>query len=157
MWRPNIKAVKMTKLVHVMLQTDFDILSMLPPTQHNVDCSQLMSCFDRYQLQLTYPTVKHRPARNLQHKILQTTSNMFLQSQHLLHTLHKSFFFCFIFVFTFLEIIKHNMLQFFLPSSILKRLHNNSPILVKFFKTHADMIVATTQSNKTVLNEVKDN
>ena len=49
------------------------------------------------------------------------------------------------------------MLRFFLPSSILKWLHNNSPILVKFLKTHADTIAVTIQSNKIVLSEVKDN
>ena len=56
-----------------------------------VDCSQLMSRFDRYQLQLVYPTVEHRPARNLQHETSQTTFDTFDQSQHILHTLHKSF------------------------------------------------------------------
>ena len=30
--------------------------------------------------------------RNLQHETLQTTFDTFDQSQHLLHTLHKSFF-----------------------------------------------------------------
>ena len=46
-----------------------------------------MSQFDCYQLQRVYPTVGHRPARNLQHKTLPTTFNTFNQSQHLLHTL----------------------------------------------------------------------
>ena len=59
---------------------------------YNVHCSQLMSRFDRYQLQLVYPTVEHRPVRNLQHESSQTAFDMFNQSQHLLHTLHKSFF-----------------------------------------------------------------
>ena len=37
----------------------------LSPTWYNVDCSQLMSRFDRYQLPLAYPTMEHGPARNL--------------------------------------------------------------------------------------------
>ena len=32
----------------------------------------------------------------------------FSQSQHLLHTLHESFFWCFSCIFTFLDVIKHN-------------------------------------------------
>ena len=55
------------------------------------DCSQLMSQFDCYQLQLVYPTMEHRPSRNLQHGTLQTIFDMFDQSQDLPHTLHKSF------------------------------------------------------------------
>ena len=88
----------------------------LSPMWYNVDCSQLMSQFDRYQLQLVYPTMEHRPTRNLQHKTSQTTSDMFSQSQQLRHTLHKSFlhFSC---TFTFLEIIKCNMLKMLLFSS----------------------------------------
>ena len=119
---------------HMILNTDFSILKCcLPPMWYNVDYSQLMSRFDCYQLQLVYLTLECCPARNLQHKILQTTSDMVLQSQHLLHTC-TSHLLRFTFVFTFLKIIKHNILGFFLPSSILKWLHNNSPILVSFLK-----------------------
>ena len=35
---------------------------------YNIDCFQLMSWFDCYQLQLVCPTMEHRPARNLQHE-----------------------------------------------------------------------------------------
>ena len=59
----------------------------------NIDCSQFMSGFNCYQFPPVYLTVEHCPARNLQHKTSQTTFNMFNQSQHLLHTLHKSFIF----------------------------------------------------------------
>ena len=49
---------------------------------------------------------------NLQDETSPTTFDTFNQSQHLLHTLHKSFVcVCFSYVFTFLEIIKHNMLK----------------------------------------------
>ena len=64
----------------------------LSPTWCSIDCSQLMSPFDHYQLQLVYPTRKHRPARNLLHEISQTTFDTFNQLQPLLYTLHKSFF-----------------------------------------------------------------
>ena len=103
----------------------------LSPSWYNVDCSQLMSRFDCYQLQLVYPTVEHRPAKNLQHKTSQTTFDMFDQSQHLFHILHKSFFAFLI----FLEIIKHNMLKMLVFSSIfnIKMATQNSPILISFF------------------------
>ena len=67
---------------------DLDILSMSAVSH----VSQLMSQFDRYQLELVYLTVEHHLARNLQHRTSQTTFNTFNQSQHFLHTLDKSFF-----------------------------------------------------------------
>ena len=71
---------------------DLDILSMsLSPVWCNIDCSQLMSQFEHYQLQLVYPTMEHHLTRNLQHDTSQTTFDVFSQSQHLHHTLHKSF------------------------------------------------------------------
>ena len=57
----------------------------LSPACYNVDCSQLMSWLDHYQLQLVYQTVEHRPVRNLQHEISLTTSDTLNQSQPLLH------------------------------------------------------------------------
>ena len=88
------------------------LVCQLSPAWYNVDCSQLMSQFDHYQFQHVYPTMEHRPVKNLQHETSQTTFDTFDQSQHLLHTLHKSFFFLhFSCIFTFLEIIKHNMLK----------------------------------------------
>ena len=50
------------------------------------------------------------PARNLQQETSQTTFDTFDQSQHLLHTRHKSFL-CFSCTCTFLEMIKHNKLK----------------------------------------------
>ena len=65
----------------------------LSPMWYNIDCSQLMSWFDCYKLQLVYLTVEHHPVRNLQHKTSQTTFNTFNQSKHVLHTLPKLFVF----------------------------------------------------------------
>ena len=67
------------------------------PAWCNADCSQLMAPFDRYPLQLVHSAVEHRPARNLQHKTSQTTSDTFDQSQHFPHTRH--IFFCISVVF----------------------------------------------------------
>ena len=55
------------------------------------DCSQLMSWFEYYQLQLAYPSMDHHPVRNLQHGTLPDTSDMLDQSQHLFNITHKSF------------------------------------------------------------------
>ena len=83
----------------------------LSPAWYNVDCSQFMSRFDRYQLQLVYPTVEHRLERNLQHETSQTTFDVFSHSISP-YTAQISFL-CFSFVSTFLEIINHNMLKMF--------------------------------------------
>ena len=90
----------------------------LSPGGCNTDSSQLISWFDSYQLQLVYLTMKHHPARNLQHQIW-CCHDIFDQSQHLLHTLHKAFLLSFIYIFTFLEIIKHNIPTMLLSSFIL--------------------------------------
>ena len=70
---------------------------------------------------------KKSPAR-----ALQTIFDTFDQSQHLFHKLHKSFlhFSC---IYTFLEInIIWQTCCIFLPSSVLKWLYKNSPILCFF-------------------------
>ena len=48
--------------------------------------------------------------------------------------------------------------MYLIPSSILKWLHKNSPVLIKFlFLMHTDRTAVTIQSNKIVSNEVQDN
>ena len=77
-------------------------------------------------------------------------------SPYLLQTLHKSFFFFLHFccIFTFLEIIQHNMLLF--PSIFnIKMATQKFTNFAKFLM--CDMTAITIQSNKIVLNEVKDN
>ena len=83
--------------------------------------------------------------------VSQTTFDTFHQSQHRLYTLHKSFY-AFQLCFYLLEIIEHNMpkmLLFFLPSSVLKWLQKNSPILVSIFK--CTLIRQLSQYNVTKL------
>ena len=66
----------------------------------------MISQFHCYWFQLVYLTLEHHPAGNLQHEILQTTIDMFDQSQHLLHTMQLFFFFCVCisYTFSFLEL-----------------------------------------------------
>ena len=61
--------------------------------------------------------MEHCPVRNLQHKTFKTTFDMFNQSQDLLCTLTNPVFHCSC-VFTIVEIIKHDMLNMLLFSSI---------------------------------------
>ena len=49
------------------------------------------------------------------------------------------------------------MLQIFFHLKHEKWLHKNSPILISFFLMDAKMTAVTIESNKIVLNEVKDN
>ena len=85
----------------------------LSPTWHVVDCLQLVSWVDRCQPQLLPDC-----GASSSMETSQTTFDTFDQSQHFLHTLHRSFLLSFSCVFTFLEIIKHNMpkrLHIFFP------------------------------------------
>ena len=135
MWNPNIKVIHITKLVQMIFNAWFGYFQYVDclPRGVTLILLNLLFWFDRYQLQLVYPTVQHRPARNLQHKASQTTFDMFDQSQHLLHTLHKSFL-CFTCVFTFLEIIKHNMLKMlFSPIFSIKMTIQKFTSFDKFF------------------------
>ena len=83
----------------------------LSPTWYNADCSQLMSSFDHYQPQMVYPTYrgtsfgKKCPAWNL------TNHFWHIQSVRTLSPYTAQIFLCVCVsvVFTFLEIIKHNM------------------------------------------------
>ena len=94
MWNPNIKAIHIPKLVQMIFTAWFGYFEYVGelPRWYTIDCSHLMSQFDRCQLQLVYLTMEHRPARNLQHETLQTVFDIFNQSQYRLHTLQKSFF-----------------------------------------------------------------
>ena len=127
----------------------------LSPAWYKADCSQLKSRFDRYQLQLVNLTTEHCPARNLQHETLETTFDMFDQSQHRLHILHKSFL-CFSCIFTFLEIIKRNMPKMLLFSSIfnIKIVTQKFTNFDKFF-CKCMLIWQLSQYNSTKLFRIK--
>ena len=94
----------------------FDYVGYLP---HGIRLIVLNYYFDLIAINFTWSTrpLEHRPARNLQQEISQIIFNTFDQSLHLRHTLHK-FFVHFSCVFTFLEIMKHNMTKMLLFSSI---------------------------------------
>ena len=78
---------------------------------YNVNCSQSLSSFDHYQLQLVYLTTEHCPVRNFQHETLQTTftGSVTVPSQYTAKT-----FYCISVAFLmFLKIIKHNKPKMF--------------------------------------------
>ena len=77
--------IKDTFFIFTSTFIDLDILSMSAISRVVQQWLFSMSRFDRCQLQLVYMTVEHRPARNRQYETLQTTVDIFNQSQHLLH------------------------------------------------------------------------
>ena len=113
---PKHKVVNITKLAQWFSMLDLDILSILAiPMWYNIYCSQLISWFDHHQLQLLYSIMEDCPVRNFQTKLhkpllthLISYSTFFIQG-----SLHFSF------IFTFLEIIKYNMMKVLLFSSTL--------------------------------------
>ena len=77
------RKIKDTFFIFTNNLINLDIFSMSAiPHMHNADCSQLMSQFDWYQLQLVYPTVEHHPVTNLPLVILGT---MFWGKRHCFH------------------------------------------------------------------------
>ena len=81
----------------------------LSPMWYNIDCSQLMSWFDCCQLQFVSLTVEH------QQEIFSTKLSKPLLTCLISHSTfcihYTNLFLCFSWVFTFLEIIKQNMLK----------------------------------------------
>ena len=138
MRNPNIEVRNITKLGQMTFNAwlgYFEYVSYLP-RGITIYCSHLMSQFDRYQLQLVYPSI----GSNIQQEISSTKLckplfDTFYHSQHILHILHFFFFLAFQLHFTFLEVIKHDMLKMLLFSSIfINMLHKTSPILIRFLK-----------------------
>ena len=110
--------IKDTSFVLTNNFIDFNILSWLPHAWYNIDGSQLMSQFDCWQLQLVYLTMEHHPVRNLQHETSQTTLDPFHLSHSTFSIICTNLFFAFSSAFAFLKIIKHNMPECYIFSSI---------------------------------------
>ena len=124
LWKSYWVSQKVHVFFSVKQETDFSFSPMtllirifwvwsLSPVWCIVDCSQLMSQFDCYRLQLVYPTMEQCPRRNLRQKISQTTFDRFDRSQHLLHNCTILFCLSLSCIFTFLEMMRN----------MLKRLH----------------------------------
>ena len=93
---------------------DLDILSMsLSSAWCNAYFSQLMSQFDHYQLQLVYPTVEQIQREISSTKLLKPllTHSVSHSPFSILCTNLFFFFLHFSCIFSFLEIIRHNMLN----------------------------------------------
>ena len=148
--------IKSTFFIFTSNFIDLDILSTLAISSMVELCSQLMSQFDHYQLQLVYLTMEHHPVRNLQHE----TSKPFLTGSisHCISSIHwTNLFLCFSCIFTFLEIIKHNMptmMHIFFHFSI--KMATQKFTNFDFFLMQSDKTAVVIQSNKIVSNEVKD-
>ena len=135
------------------------LLYRLSPMWCNIDCSHLMSQFDCYQLQLIYLTLEHCPVK---------ISSTKLHKPLLTHLIgHSTFstpctnlFLCFSCIFTFLEIIKSWMHWKFCIFSSMFNIKMAAQKFTNFnkysFKCMLVWQLSQIQSNKIVLNEVKD-
>ena len=109
----------------------------LSPAWYNIDCSQLMSLFDRYQLQLVCPTVEHRPARTVEIPPAWNFINHFWHVWSVTaHTLYTAqIFFCVSVAFLpFLKLQSIICQKCCIFSSIfnIKMVHKISPMLTSF-------------------------
>ena len=106
----------------------------LSPTWYTVDCSQVLSQFSCYHVQLVYPTMEHRQTRSHSQETSQNALDTFNQSQHLFYTLQKSFVFHLHFYLSWNNKAYYDKnVAFSHPSSILKWLYRNPPTLLMFF------------------------
>ena len=134
MWNPDIKAMNITKLVQMIFNAwvgYFEYVGYLPRGIMLIVLNvSILSLSTTGLPDLGASSSKKSPARNFTNHfwhVRSVTAPSPYTAQLFLH------FCC---VFTFLEIMKHNMpkmLLFFLPSSVLKWLHKTSPILISLF------------------------
>ena len=80
----------------------------LSPKWYNVNCSQLMSWFHCYQFQPVYQIMEHHPARSFRHETFKPLLTHSISHSTFPYTA-QIFFVRVSIVFTFLEIIKHNI------------------------------------------------
>ena len=134
MWNPNIKVINIQSWCKCFSAILW--VCWLSALWCNFDCSQWMSQFDSCQLQLVSLTLEHRPARNLKHKMSQTTFDMVWSvTEPSLYTA-QVFFLHFSCIFNILAIIKDNMpemLLYFFIFNIKMATQKNSPVLIQFF------------------------
>ena len=120
MWQPNIKAINITKLVQFFSTLDLDIFSMSAASC--IVYYWLISNNVLIWLLLTSTGLSHHEASSSEKSPAQNWSNHFWHIRSVTapssHTAHIFFFFLVsVVIFTFLEIIKHNMLKcYFFPA-----------------------------------------
>ena len=128
----------------------------LSPVWYNVDCSP---CLNLIAINFNWST---RPWSIVQWEISSTK----LRKALLIHLISRStfskhctnLFLHFSCVFTFLEIIKHNMPKMLLFSSIFNiKISTQKCTNFDDFLMHTNMTAVTIQCNKIISNEVKDN
>ena len=160
MWNPNIKAIHITKLVQMIFNAWFGYSEYVGDLPSAITLIVVSYCFDLISINLNWSTrlwsiVQWEISSTKLRKPLGTHSI----SQRTLSIHCTNLFLCFSCVFTFLEIIKHNMPKMLLFSSIfnIKMTTQKNHQFWCLLKMHADTTAVTIQFNKMVSNEVKDN
>ena len=126
MWKLNIK--RQSNEHNQALQMTFSIWSGYSECVGYLPCGTMLiglnCCLDLIFINFNWSTPPWSIVQwEISSGFLQIIFDMFDQSEHLLHT--QSFFLlCFSCIFTFLEIIKHNMPKMFLLSSIITKFTN---------------------------------
>ena len=156
MWKPNITVIIDHCMMYIYIITD--LVQMIFSTQFRyfefvgyLLCGMMLIVFS-VSIWLHSTTIglpdhgessSEKISRTKPHKALLTHS-VSDSSFSMYHTILSLHFSC---IFTFLKIIKHNMLKMliFFSSSVLKWLYKNSTIFL-FFKMHSDMTAVTIQS-----------
>ena len=137
MWNPNIKVINITKLVQMIFHTWFGYFEYVSYLLCDITLIVL-----NYVSIWSLTTSTGPPDHGASSSEKSAAWNFANHFWHVLSVAAPSpytaqiFFLCFSCIFTFLEIIKHNMLKmllFFLPHSILNWLPKNSPILINLF------------------------
>ena len=133
MWNSNIIVSNITRLVQMIFSTWFGYFECVSYLPSGVTLTVLNLYLDSFVVKLLMPIWREIS----QHKTSPTTFDIFGQSRHLLHILHKSFFafqFCF-YLSCNSKAWYAEKAAFFLPSSALKWIHKNSSILI-FLSAH---------------------
>ena len=161
MWNPNIKAINITKLVQMIFSAWFGYFEYVGYLPRRIMLIVLNVSIWLLSTSTSLPnhgasSSEKSPARNFANHVWHVWSVTAPSP----HTAQIFFFLHFSCVFTFLEIIKHNMPKMLLFSNILhfgKMATQKFTNFDEFFLMHTDMTVVTIQSNKIVSKEVKNN
>ena len=139
---------------------DLDILSMwLSPAWCSLDCSQFMSQFDHYQRQPVSPTLNLKSI--IQWEISSPKFHQPLLTHRIGHSTFSTHCMNLFLCFSYFYLSSNNKAwndknaAYFLPSSVLKWLHKNSPILISVFK--CALMWQLSQCNITKLFHMKLN
>ena len=119
MWNPNVKTIHITKLVQMIFNAWFGYFEYVSYLLRGIILIVCNYCFDLIPINFNWSS---RPWSIVQQEISRTKLRKPLLTHSISHStfsIHRTnLFVCFSCVFTFLEIMKHNMPKMLLFSSI---------------------------------------